>query len=54
MKTCYIVCALDCTLDFNISDEDIVIAADKGYEQLKKSGYRPNVVIGDLICTLVK
>lgn len=47
MKTCYIVCALDCTLDFNISDEDIVIAADKGYEQLKKSGYRPNVVIGD-------
>lgn len=47
MKTCYIVCALDCGLDFKINDEDLVIAADKGYEQLKKNGYRPNVVIGD-------
>lgn len=47
MKTCYIVCALDCVLDFNIGREDIIIAADKGYEQLEKNGYHPDVVIGD-------
>lgn len=47
MKTCYIVCALDCKLDFTPKSEDYVIGADRGYEILIKNGIKPNCVIGD-------
>ena len=47
MKTCYIVCALDCSLDFIPDETDFLIAADRGYLTLVKNELIPNVVIGD-------
>lgn len=47
MNTCYIACALDCTLDFLPDETDLVIGADKGYFTLVKNGFKPDIVIGD-------
>ncbi|MBQ4510569.1 MAG: thiamine diphosphokinase [Clostridia bacterium] len=47
MNTCYIVCALDCKLDFISDETDLVIGADRGYLTLVKNKIKPNVVIGD-------
>ena len=47
MNTCYIVCALDCVLDFKPDDKDLVIAADRGYEVLKSQGIRVDLAVGD-------
>lgn len=47
MRTCYIACALDCKIDINVLEDDLVIGADKGCEILIKNGYVPNVAIGD-------
>lgn len=47
MNTCYIVCALDCTLDFKPDSTDFVIGADRGYLVLEKNKIKPNAVIGD-------
>ena len=45
---CYIVGAgEDCGLAFCPKQGDLVIAADGGYEKLKKAGIRPDLVIGD-------
>ena len=47
MNTCYIVCALDCNLDFIPKEGDLIIGADKGYLTLVKNQIKPNIVIGD-------
>ena len=47
MNTCYIVCALDCVLDFKPDDTDLVIAADRGYEVLRSQGIRVDLAVGD-------
>ena len=47
MNTCYIVCALNCELDFIPDETDLVIGADRGYLTLAKNQIKPNVVIGD-------
>ena len=47
MNTCYIVCALDCNLDFILEEGDLVIGADGGYLTLVKNRIKPNIVIGD-------
>lgn len=47
-KICYIVGAgEDCGLDFQPGTEDLVIAADGGYERLLRVGIKPELVIGD-------
>ena len=45
---CYIVGAADCTLSFSPASEDMVIAADGGYDRLSKAGIEPTVLIGDM------
>lgn len=47
MNTCYIVCALDCKLDFISDETDLVIGADRGYLTLVKNQIKPDIVIGD-------
>ena len=47
MNTCYIVCALDCTLDFKPDSTDYVVGADRGYLVLEKNKIKPDLVIGD-------
>ena len=48
MGICYIVGAgEDCGLDFTPTAEDLVIAADGGYEKLRQASIRPDLVIGD-------
>ncbi len=47
MSICYIVCALDCQLDFVREQGDLVIGADRGYINLKRQGFIPDIVIGD-------
>ena len=47
MNTCYIVCALDCNLDFIPEKSDLVIGADRGYSTLVKNQIKPDIVIGD-------
>ncbi len=44
---CYIVGALECELDFTPTEKDLVIAADKGYENLLKSNKRVDLLLGD-------
>ncbi len=47
MNTCYIVCALDCELDFAPDASDLVIGADRGYLVVKRNNIKPNIAIGD-------
>ena len=47
MNTCYIVCALNCNLDFVIDSTDFIIGADKGYLTLVENKIKPDLVIGD-------
>lgn len=47
MNTCYIVCALECALDLTREQGDLIIGADRGYLNLKNSGIKPDIVIGD-------
>ena len=48
MKVCCIVGAGDCTkFDFKKKSDDLMIAADGGYDHLKKLDIFPDVVIGD-------
>lgn len=47
-KICYIIGAGECArLNFSPKAEDMVIAADGGYEYLKRAGIRPSLTIGD-------
>ena len=47
MNTCYIVCALDCTLDFVPDESDFLIGADRGCQILKEQGIRIDLAVGD-------
>lgn len=47
MNTCYIVCALDCILDFVPDESDFVIGADRGCQILKEQGIRIDLAVGD-------
>ncbi len=48
MAVCYIFAALETkTLPYIPNKEDYVIAADKGLDNLKKIGIKPDVIIGD-------
>ena len=47
MNICYIVCALDCKLDFIPDKTDLVIGADRGYFVLSENNYKADIVIGD-------
>lgn len=48
MATCYIVGAGDCkSLNIKTKDGDMLIAADAGFEYVKKAGLKADVVIGD-------
>ena len=48
MGICYIVGAGDFPYGFSPKDDDLVIAADGGYDHLKKNGIRCDLLIGDL------
>ena len=48
MKTCYIVGAGDFPFGFSPSKDDLVIAADGGYDSLLKAGVRCDLLVGDL------
>ena len=48
MAVCYIFAALETkTLSYIPNKQDYVIAADKGLDNLKKIGIKPDVIIGD-------
>lgn len=47
MNICYIVCALDCQLDFEPDQGDFVIGADRGCQILKSQGKRIDLAVGD-------
>lgn len=48
MKTCYIIAGGDFDGFFDkINEEDMVIAADKGYVHAKKANITPTMIIGD-------
>ena len=48
MDICYIVGAGDFDTVFSPAEDDLVIAADGGYDHLKENGIRCDVCIGDL------
>ena len=48
MGVCYIVGAGDFTRPFVPKEDDLVIAADGGYDHLKKHGIRCDLLLGDL------
>ena len=48
MATCYIIGAGDFFGGFEPSEDDLIIAADGGYDSLKKKGIAPHLLIGDL------
>lgn len=48
MGICYIVGAGDFNTPFSPSENDLVIAADGGYDHLKKFGIRCDLLLGDL------
>lgn len=48
MGICYIVGAGDFEVPFYPLEDDLVIAADGGYDHLKKYGIRCDILIGDL------
>ena len=48
MGVCYLVGAGDFYGQINRMDDDVIIAADGGYDSLKKRGYTPDILIGDL------
>ena len=48
MKKCIIIGAGDFTLPGKISCEDLVIAADGGYDHAKAAGIEPKLFVGDM------
>ena len=46
--TCYIVGAGEFYGELNLSDGDIVIAADGGYDTLRELGVTPDLLVGDM------
>lgn len=47
MGVCYLVGAGDFYGQITKDEDDVIIAADGGYDSLTKRGYTPNVLIGD-------
>ena len=47
MSVCYLVGAGDFYGKITPGDDDVIIAADGGYDNLVKCGYTPSVLIGD-------
>ena len=47
MGICYLVGAGDFYGQITASDDDIIIAADGGFDQLVRHGYTPDILIGD-------
>lgn len=48
MKTCYIFSAVEMKSNFpKPSEDDMIIAADAGYLNVKKAGLTPDIIIGD-------
>ena len=47
MGICYLVGAGDFYGQITADDDDIIIAADGGYDQLVRHGYTPDILIGD-------
>ena len=47
MNRCFIVCALDCVLDFEPDENDYVIGADRGYYTLIKNNIPVDLAVGD-------
>ncbi len=48
MKTCYIFGALNTEItDFSPTEEDLIIAADAGYNIIKKLNIKPHFLVGD-------
>ncbi len=48
MKTCYIFGSLDVShFDFEINDEDLIIAADAGLKNTEKFNITPDYIVGD-------
>lgn len=48
MGICYLVGAGDFHGQISVNDDDIIIAADGGYDNLLRHGYTPDILIGDL------
>ena len=48
MSVCYLVGAGDFHGNITLDEGDIIIAADGGYDNLKRRGYTPDVLVGDL------
>ena len=48
MKTCYIVGAGEFFGELNVNEDDLVIAADGGYDTLLSLGITPDLLIGDM------
>ena len=48
MSICYLVGAGDFHGQLSAGDDDIIIAADGGYDNLIRFGYKPDILIGDL------
>lgn len=48
MKTCYIVGAGDCSVKPKPEKDDLVIAADGGFDTLYNFGIKPDLIVGDL------
>ena len=48
MSTCYIVGAGDFYGEISPRDGDLIIAADGGYDTLKKLGIEPDLLLGDM------
>ena len=48
MGICYLVGAGDFYGQISDGTDDIIIAADGGYDNLIKNGYKPDILIGDL------
>ena len=47
MGICYLVGAGDFFGKINVGENDIVIAADGGYDNLVRHGYTPDILVGD-------
>ena len=48
MGICYLVGAGDFHGKITLDDDDLIIAADGGYDNLTRHGYTPDILIGDL------
>ena len=48
MGICYLVGAGEFHEDISLTNDDLLIAVDGGFDSLRKAGYTPDVLVGDL------